>query len=73
MVSEDATVVQLPLLEDLTYREVHAFEDGFYVGYRKIAIDGEHHEEEYENDKHYWRMGWLLGHWTRKYVDRNTD
>lgn len=73
MVSENDTVVRLPLLGDLTYREAHALEDGFYVGYRDINVDNEVDEEEYDVDKHYWRMAWLLGHWTRKYVDRNTD
>jgi len=60
------TVVDLPLLGGLTYREIHAFEDGLYVGYRGLDTTD---EEEYDEEKHYWRMGWLTGRMMRKYVD----
>jgi len=35
MVQESDTAVSLPILGALTYREVHAFEDGVYCGRRR--------------------------------------
>lgn len=55
MVSESDTAVTLPLLGGLTYREIHAFEDGLYCGVHGAR------EHEYGQEKHYWRMGWLAG------------
>ena len=46
---------ELPVLNNLTYRETHAFVDGLYCGYNNI------HETEYSQEKHYWRVGWLIG------------
>ena len=57
-VQEDDVMLSAPLLGDLTYREWHAVVDGFYCGVRdRDAPD----EEEYDVEKHYWRIGWLLG------------
>jgi hypothetical protein len=58
-VQEDDVMLSAPLLGDLTYREWHAVVDGFYSGYRGIDVDG----EEYQKEKHYWRVGWLVGDW----------
>lgn len=59
-VEETDTMVSLPILGSWTYREWHAVVDGFYCG----TIDS--HETEYTQEKHYWRIGWLLG----DYYDR---
>jgi len=56
MVSEDATLTNLPLLRDLTYREWHGFVDGLYTGARWGS-----RQHEYSQEKHYWRSGYLLG------------
>lgn len=53
--SEQETVVTLPFLGELTYREIHAVEDGFYCGVHSVR------ETEYVKEKHYWRMGWIAG------------
>ena len=55
MAKESDTAVTLPLLGGLTYREIHAFEDGLYCG----VVGAREHE--YGQEKHYWRMGWLAG------------
>ena len=55
MVNESDTAITLPLLGGLTYREIHAFEDGLYCG----VVGAREHE--YGQEKHYWRMGWLAG------------
>lgn len=55
MDKESDVVAALPLLGELTYREVHALEDGFYCG----VVGAREHE--YGQQKHYWRIGWLLG------------
>jgi hypothetical protein len=60
MVSEQETALRLPVLGGLTYREIHAVEDGFYCGVHDIT------ESEYEQEKHYWRVAWLVG----DYYDR---
>ena len=52
---ESDVVATLPLLGGLTYREAHALEDGFYCG-----VHGSR-EHEYGQQKHYWRVGWILG------------
>jgi hypothetical protein len=56
MTSEDDTMVRLPVLRDLTYREWHSFVNGVYKG----AVEGSR-KHEYEKEKHYWRAGYLLG------------
>jgi len=55
VVSETDTMVTLPIMRDLTYREWHAVIDGLYCGVRDID------ESEYSQEKHYWRAGWLIG------------
>jgi len=55
MVSESNTAVTLPVLGDLTYREIHAVEDGFFCGVHGVRVS------EYSTEKHYWRIAWLLG------------
>jgi len=52
---EQDTAITVPVLGELTYREIHAFEDGVFAG---------RHDErshEYDKEAHYWRMGWLVG------------
>lgn len=56
MTSEQDTLANFPLLRDLTYREWHAFVNGFYKG----AVEGGR-KHEYDREKHYWRGGYLLG------------
>jgi len=55
MVDQQDTVVQLPLLGALTYKEIHAVEDGFYCGIHGIR------ESRYSRESHYWRTAWVLG------------
>jgi len=55
MTEESDTMVTLPLLGDLTYHEWHAVVDGLYCG----AV--ERREHEYLQEKHYWRVGYLVG------------
>jgi len=52
---ESAVAIRLPLLGGLTYREIHALEDGFYCGVHGAR------EHEYGQEKHYWRVAWLAG------------
>jgi hypothetical protein len=40
----------------LTYHEWHAFVDGFYSGF----VWG-HRQSDYDEEKHYWRTGYVLG------------
>jgi hypothetical protein len=54
--SEDDTMANLPLLKDLTFREWHGFIDGVYSGARWGS-----RQHEYEQEKHYWRSGYLAG------------
>lgn len=56
MVDEQDTMVNLPLLAGLTYREWHAFVEGVYVGTRWGS-----RQHEYGTEDHYWRTGYLLG------------
>ena len=60
MVSEDDNVfdTSIPYLSHLTYREWHAFVNGFYVGITayKSKVGGDEGRE-----KHYWRGGFTLG------------
>jgi hypothetical protein len=55
MADESDVAIRLPLLGGLTYREIHAVEDGLYCG----VVGAREHE--YGQEKHYWRMGWLAG------------
>lgn len=56
MVSEDSTAVTLPVLGDLTYRELHSFEHGLYSG----LVEGSRPTEYRDGrEKHYWRMGYI--------------
>lgn len=55
MVSEDDTMISTRILGSLTYREGHAFVDGFYCGVNNINTT------KYLKEKHYWRTGWLCG------------
>jgi len=55
MNSESDTVVSLPAVGDLTYREIHAVLDGLYCG----TVGRREHE--YWQEKHYWRVGYLVG------------
>jgi hypothetical protein len=64
MANETDTVVDLPLLGQLTYREIHAIEDGIYCGVHGVR------KHEYGREKHYWRMGWLLGDAYDRWVRR---
>jgi len=57
MTSEKETMLSLPIMGDLTFREWHAVVDGLYCGYNDI------HETEYTQEKHYWRTGWLIGNY----------
>lgn len=59
MVSEEDNIVDtsIPVLSNLTYREWHAFANGFYVGLTAYA-DKDH---EYIKEKHYWRGGFIAG------------
>jgi len=52
---------KIPVLGHLTYREAHAFQNGFYVGFTAYK-DKKH---EYTKEKHYWRMGFVAG-WIAK-------
>lgn len=51
MVSESSNIIS-----HLTYREWHAFANGFYKG-----IVGGGRKHDYTQEKHYWRGGYLLG------------
>lgn len=55
MTTEQDTLAILPFLGDLTYREAHAFINGFYVGF----VDG-NRDHVYDRERHYWRAGFLL-------------
>ena len=57
MESEDDTMIHLPVLGHLTYREWHALVNGFYVGL--TAYKDKNHE--YTKEKHYWRAGFMSG------------
>lgn len=56
MAIEKETAVWLPVFRDLTYREIHAFIDGLYVG-----CVNEDRDHEYSREEHYWRAGYLAG------------
>jgi len=62
MVSETDTMVTLPIMGKLTYREWHGIVDGLYCGVRGID------ESEYTQEKHYWRIGWLIGDLYDQYI-----
>jgi hypothetical protein len=63
MVSEQDTMLSLPIMGNLTYREWHGFIDGFYVG----LVDGEK-AHDYDREKHYWRMGFVAGRASNDYI-----
>lgn len=46
----------LPVLGHLTFREWHGFVDGFYSGF----VWG-HRQSDYDEEKHYWRGGYICG------------
>lgn len=54
MTKETDTMVTLPVLKDLTFREWHHFINGVYCGVRSI-------EDEPETQVPYWRCGYLIG------------
>jgi hypothetical protein len=56
MTEEQDTAISLPVLGELTYREWHAFVNGFYSGVRWGS-----RQHDYEREKHYWRAGYLAG------------
>lgn len=55
MADESDTMLALPILGRLLYREWHAFIDGVYCGVTNSRVN------EYGREKHYWRAGWLFG------------
>jgi len=61
MESEQDTMVVLPVIGHLTFREAHAFIDGVYSGVKNKEQHG------YSKEKHYWRSGWLLGDFYHMY------
>lgn len=64
MVTEQETAMSLPVLGNLTYKEIHAIEDGFYCGIHKLT------ESRYDKESHYWRTAWVLGDlYDRRYRD----
>lgn len=56
MVDEDATAIRLPVLGELTYRELHAFEHGVFAGAIEASRPTAYRDGR---EKHYWRMGYL--------------
>lgn len=52
---ETDIMAKLPVIGYTTYREAHAFTNGFYCG-----VVGEK-SNRYYKEVHYWRMGWLIG------------
>ena len=58
-VDETDVMARLPVLGYLTYREWHAFVDGFYVGATAADVDAD--ADGYDDSRHYWRVGWLVG------------
>jgi hypothetical protein len=68
MVDESDTMVHLPIMGGLSYREIHAFIDGFYVGH-----EDSHKQHRYEKEKHYWRVGYLVGQAAAYFGDRYAD
>jgi len=55
MTKETDPFIDPPGIDPLSYREWHALLDGVYCG-----VHGSR-EHEYGQEKHYWRVGWLLG------------
>ena len=55
MADESDAIIDPPGLDPVSYREWHALLDGVYCG-----VHGSR-EHEYGREKHYWRVGWLLG------------
>jgi hypothetical protein len=61
MEKESDPMLRAPVLGHLTYREWHAFVNGFYIGFVRLRP----REHEYKKEKHYWRAGFIAG-WTTK-------
>lgn len=58
MTKETDTAVTLPILGELQYLELHAFEHGLYSG----AVEGSRGTAyRTGKERHYWRMAYLLG------------
>jgi hypothetical protein len=57
---ETETMVSLPLIGNLTFREWHHFVGGVYTGYRN------ENRPVPETQAAYWQGGWLLGHTIRQ-------
>jgi hypothetical protein len=55
MASEQDTMITLPVAGEFTFREWHAIIDGLYCGVQNETTS------EYTQEKHYWRVGWLIG------------
>jgi len=53
--SETDTMIDPPGIDAVSYREWHALLDGVYCG----VVGAREHE--YGKEKHYWRVGWLVG------------
>jgi len=60
MTGEQDTLLSLPLLGALTYREWHGLIDGLYCGARWGS-----RQHDYTREQHYWRIGYLLATLTR--------
>ena len=60
MVAETETMVTLPVLGNVTYREWHQFIDGYYVGARWGT-----EQPQRDTQRQYWRTGYLIGTWCR--------
>ncbi len=58
---ESDIALTVPYLDPFSFREIHAIADGIYCGVHQLE------ESEYEKEKHYWRIGWLIG----DFYDRN--
>lgn len=56
MTDESDTLVRLPVLGRLTYRECHALVNGVYIGARWGTAG-----HSYTTERHYWRAGYLAG------------
>jgi hypothetical protein len=64
MVDETDTLVRLPVLGRLTYREWHHLVNGVGAGYRqRDAADPP------RAARAYWNAGYLAGHTLRRWVD----
>jgi len=55
-----------PGIDPISYREWHALLDGLYCG----VVGAREHE--YGKEKHYWRIGWIIGDMYSQFV-RKTE